>query len=689
MKKILTNPLFTAGLLLRLVMIICIVPQAAALWYVPFLDVTSQHFTLDPWQTFLSSGGNDIAFPYGYAMWLIFLPLTKLSSLLSLPPYTGYGLTLLVADVALLFVLRSLFTITDRLLLTAYWLSPIVLFATYWLGLNDLIPVTLLCIALYFVRTLKPFKAGIFCSLAVSAKLSMLLPIPFFMIYLFRNRPLRRLLPHYLLGIAITVAAFGLPFMLSSSGLFMLTHNPEMDKVYQLTLQIGDSVLVYLLPMTYLLMLYLAWQMRRINFELLTTLLGLSFFLVVLLTPASPGWFIWIMPLLLLYQHLRGRVASMLVAGFTTLYVVTSLLAMPLPLFKGVPVEYFSTAIPIMKMWLGQRGIAFAHTILLTFGVILVMRIWREMVRNNDYFRLSRKPFIIGIAGDSGAGKDTLAASLQGLFGSHSVTSLSGDDYHYWDRQKPIWQAITHLNPQANDLEQYTQDLIALADGKSIQVRHYNHHNGKMMRPQRTESNDFIITSGLHALYLPTLRSCHDLSIYLDIDESLRRYFKLQRDVYDRGHKVENVLFSLDRRETDAKKFVRPQAAHADLVLSLQPIHPRLLEKMDPKISPRLKLFVCSRRGLYEESLLRTLIGICGLHVDMKINTDNNEVELVIEGETTADDIALAAKSLLPRIHEFLDTIPRWEDGIKGLMQLIILSHINQSLRERLIWQNS
>ena len=41
---------------------------------------------------------------------------------------------------------------------------------------------------------------------------------------------------------------------------------------------------------------------------------------------------------------------------------------------------------------------------------------WREAIVNNDYFRLSRKPFSIGIAGDSGSGKDTLVNSYIDLF---------------------------------------------------------------------------------------------------------------------------------------------------------------------------------------------------------------------------------------------------------------------------------
>jgi uridine kinase len=683
MIKITKHPLFLIGLVIRLIMLATVLPQSASSWYVPFLDMTTQHMTLDPWQSFLNQNGTNIAFPYGYAMWFSFLPLTLVSHLLHINTYFGYGLTLLLADLSLLFIFRSLFHTTNKLLLSAYWLSPIVLFATYWLGLNDIIPVALLCAGLYCLQKLKPISAGVFCSLAISAKLSMILAVPFFCIYLFRNRSMRHLLSAYLMGLTGTIALLGIPFALSHAAMSMLIHNPEMNKIYQLKLNIGDSITIYIQPMIYLLMLYLAWYVRRINFELFNLLFGLSFFLVVLLTPASPGWFIWVMPLLILYQARRGYIAAVLVAGFTALYIVTNFLSMPRPKLLGSDI---SNQIALtLNAWLGQQGTSFLSTILLTFGMILIFRIWREMIQSNDFFRLSRKPFIIGIAGDSGAGKDTLSSSLQGLFGHHSVITLSGDDYHLWDRQKPIWRAITHLNPQANDLERYTQDLIALADGKAIHSRHYNHESGKMTHPYRVESNDFIVASGLHALYQPILRNCYDLKIYLDIDEGLRRHFKLQRDVYSRGHSYEKVIQSLNEREEDSKKFIRPQSVHADLTFSLQPIHPRILENNESTKPLRLKLSVCSRRGLNEESLLRVLIGICGLHVDMKMSPDSNEVALTIEGETTADDIALAAKTLLPKIHEFLDILPRWEDGIRGLMQLIVLSHINQSLSERLI----
>ncbi len=683
MKKLVCHPLFICGLLLRLMLLLTVLPYAATQWYVPFMSLTVQHFTLNPWHVFLAGGGLSIAFPYGYVMWLAFLPLTLLCSLLGIKLYFAYGLTLLLVDVALLFTLKALFQVKDNLLLFIYWLSPITLFATYWLGFNDLIPVTFLTLALYCLRQHKPFVAGLCCGAAMSAKLSMLLAIPFLVMYLWRNNGLRIFLARYVAGLVTTGIIFCLPFLFSVDGVRMLFNNPEMGKAYQLILHVGGQAQIYLLPMAYLLALYLAWRIRRISFNLLNVLLGIAFFLVVLLTPASPGWFIWVLPLLVMYQAIAGRLAIGLVGVFTVLYVFSNFFVAPYPLLLGSNgVSLFAARLLDV---LGERGVIVCHTLLFTLGIILLIRIWRETIRTSDYFRLSRKSFIIGIAGDSGAGKDTLSCALEGLFGCQSTVQLSGDDYHFWDRHKPMWQVMTHLNPRANDLERFTRDLLALANGKTIRARHYDHVTGKMTRPRCIVSNDFIVASGLHALYLPMLRNCYDLSIYLDIDEDLRRYFKVQRDVSQRGHSEEKVLASLRSRFIDAQKFVHPQAMHADLIMSLQPIHAGMLTADKVRSPLRFKLSVRSRHGLYEELLVRVLVGVCGLHVDMTMAEDNSEVALVIEGETTGDDIALAARILFPEMQEFLAVTPYWQDGVQGLMQLVTLSHINQALNKRLI----
>ncbi len=683
MKLLLQNPLFLIGLFIRLVMVLTVFSVPVTQWYAPFLEVSTNSFGIDPWEVWLNQNGAAEAFPYGYVMWLCFLPLALMCKWMGLSIIYGYGLTLIAADFSLLLILRKLIDGRDRLLLGVYWLSPIVLVASYLLGFNDLIPVLFLVIALYFASQTRLLLSGLVCIAAVSAKLSMIMVLPFFLIYLLHNKPLRQYLPKFLIGVVIGVAIMLLPFIFSSAGLSMLFNNPEMGKVYRLAINLGDGGHIYIVPLVYLSILYAVWRIKRLNFELFHVTLGITFLLVVLSTPASPGWFIWAIPLLVAYQSRSDRIALILTALFSALFVLMSI---SLAITDGLIINYSGAWYALFYTLFTEGKLAsLVHTAMVSVGIILVVRIWRESVSRNDFFRLSRKPFVIGVAGDSGAGKDTFSDAIEGLFGSHSVATISGDDYHLWDRQKPMWQVMTHLNPLANDLEGFANDLVNLTDGKSVQTRHYNHNTGRMSRPYWIKSNDIIIASGLHALYLPIIRECCDLGVYLDIDEGLRQHFKLQRDVHQRGHTVEKVLSSFDRREPDSERFIRPQASNADLILSLQPIHPRMLEEGAAKHSLRFKLVARSCNGLNERSLVRVLIGICGLHVDLVSNNDGSEIILTIEGENSAEDIALAAKMICPEIFEFLDIKPKWQDGVMGLMQLITLSHINQVLTKRFI----
>jgi uridine kinase len=688
MKKVILHPLFLSGLFIRLGLIFLVLPLAVTEWYVPFLSSSLSQITLDPWSTWLNQGGDQVAFPYGYVMWFVFLPLTLLCKLIGVPLIFGYGFTLLVADISLLVVLSKFLPKRENLLLAVYWLSPIVLLASYGLGLNDLIPVFLLASSLYYTQKKMLFPAGVLCIAAVSAKLSMILALPFFLIYLFHNRALRQLLPEFLKGAMLAILIFIIPFMFSESGLHMLFNNPLMDSVYQFALNIGNGTQIYVVPLAYLVLLYATWRVRRLNFELFQAMLGISFLFVVLLTPALPGWFIWAMPLLIFYQAMSGKIAIILSSIFSLLYVVSTLLVVPnVPFSPEMPLSLGQLDISIFRFTgeFGNHATSLIHTIMTAIGIVLIVRIWREMVSRNDYFRLSRQPLVLGVTGDTGSGKDRFSNAIKGLFGNHSVTMLSEDNYHRWDCNKPMWQVMTRLNPIANDLEGFTNDLVSLIDGKSILSRHRDYKTGKASHPFKIKSNDFIIVDGLHTLYLPILRSCFNLSIYLDIDEELREYLKLQRDVNHRGDSEEEVKSLFEKEKPDSKQFIKPQIVHADLVLSLQPIHPHMLDQNSGKHLLRFKLIARSKHGLNELSLTRVLVGVCGLHVDMIINNADNGIELIIEGETSADDIALAAKILCPHIIEFLDIYPQWKDGVLGLMQLITLSHINQVLTKRFI----
>jgi len=671
MKKTFSHPFFLLGLLVRIVLIASMPPTRPAALQIPFLDASISHFPLDPWHLWLAGGGVTEAFPYGYAMWLGFLPSFILFKATAIPLWYAYAATILAADMALLILIGKLLNQRGRLLQLVYWLSPIVIVASYLLGSNDLIPVTFLVASLLAFKN-RHFKwSGVLLAAAVSAKIAMIIALPLYLIYLWRNHALRLSLFAFGQGAMIGAALLILPFLFSGSGVYMLLANPEMRKVWSFALSFGD-VHIYLLPLIYLVLLYLVWRIRRINFQLFFAALGIAFMLPPLSTQALPGWFIWAIPFLVAYQLSSGRIAVVATGIFSSLYLLDTLLVMYSNLLAALPASFPA-----------ERLISLVHTILVAVGIVLVIRMWRETVSRNHYFRLSLRPLVIGIAGDSGAGKDTLSSALTGLFGSHSVTALSGDDYHLWDRQTPTWQVLTHLNPIANDLERYTSDLVALMDGKDIMARHYDHKTGRMSHPMKVKSRDIIIASGLHQLYLPFLRELYDLSIYLDINEKLRRYLKIHRDVHERGHSLENVLASFDKREPDAVRFVRPQKEHANIVFSLIPDHPDMLKNEDhPK---RYQLTVTSRSGVNEAELARALLSGCGLYIDVISENALHPVTFNISGEVSADDMAFVAEKCCVHVMDFLDIKPVWQNGALGLMQLITLFHLEQILAKRLI----
>jgi len=171
------------------------------------------------------------------------------------------------------------------------------------------------------------------------------------------------------------------------------------------------------------------------------------------------------------------------------------------------------------------------------------------------------------ISGSSGVGKTTISKIIQSILGSKDCVCLSGDDLHKWERGDPIWKTITHLNPDANNLELGYSHLVELKNGNPIQRSHYNHDTGKFDSSVRIDSKPYIIYEGLHALYHNPTVQISDLNIYVDTDEDLKVEWKVKRDTTKRGHTKAEVLETIKRRKDDEDRFIKPQKQNADIVV--------------------------------------------------------------------------------------------------------------------------
>ncbi len=178
------------------------------------------------------------------------------------------------------------------------------------------------------------------------------------------------------------------------------------------------------------------------------------------------------------------------------------------------------------------------------------------------------RPIVLGVVGDSGAGKTTLTRGLIRVVGEDHVTRISADDYHRYDRQERRQLSITPLHPEANHLDVLTQHLVQLRRGEAVLKPVYDHRDGTLGRPVYLRSSRFLVVEGLLNFHTESLRTAHDVRVFLAPAEQLRRAWKLKRDCTRRSYTTDEVLRELDLREHDAAQFIGPQRRHADIVVS-------------------------------------------------------------------------------------------------------------------------
>lgn len=181
------------------------------------------------------------------------------------------------------------------------------------------------------------------------------------------------------------------------------------------------------------------------------------------------------------------------------------------------------------------------------------------------------RPVILGVVGDSAAGKTTITRGLVRILGQDRVAHVGLDDYHRYDRKQRAERGITPLHPDANHMDIMVQHLRHLRAGEAILKPVYRHTDGTFGPPQYVEPRAFAVVEGLLGYHTDPLCELFDVRVFLAPPEDLRRRWKVDRDCSRRGYTTDEVLRELDRREHDSAAFIRPQQRRADIVVSFSP----------------------------------------------------------------------------------------------------------------------
>jgi phosphoribulokinase len=178
------------------------------------------------------------------------------------------------------------------------------------------------------------------------------------------------------------------------------------------------------------------------------------------------------------------------------------------------------------------------------------------------------RAIVVGVVGDSGAGKTTLTRGLTRVIGDAHVTHVSADDYHRYDRKRRRELGVTPLHPDSNHLDILTQHVSHLRRGEPVLKPVYSHQTGEFEPPVYVKPSKFLVVEGLLNFHTETLRSLHDVRVSLAPPEELRRAWKVKRDCTRRGYTTDEVLAELDARQADAEEFIVPQRRYADIVVA-------------------------------------------------------------------------------------------------------------------------
>jgi len=669
---------FRIGIAIKFLLIVFLLPEIQRQWFVPFIINWIENPTMLPWSGHLLSGGDSLAFPYGPAMFIFHLPGTfagwLFDQLFGFDYFANFGfrVSLFGADILLLTLLLQAFEKHWKKLLIFYWLSPLVMFITYWHGQADIIPVTLFIYALVLIKSKHFRAAGLLLTCSIAAKHSMIIGVPFIILYLWSRNGFRREFRGFLLLFTSSLLLIEAPFLLSDAFQMMVLGNRESDKLYWLTVNMGKGNLIYLTPIVYLLLLYSFWRIRRVNFDLLMAVMGVAFSVVILTTPSPPGWYLWLAPIFAIHQSRHGSGAVILVGAFSLIFIAYHLLHT-----GGASFLIFGDVISKIITMQDVKSQSIHYTSMVGFGLLIAIQILRTGIRKNDYYRLGFQPLSIGIAGDSQVGKNAFSKSLTFIFGERSTVKVAGEDYYNWNSSSSMWNTITSLNPKATKLFELVKDVRRLINGGVIQAKNCDYATGHPSLNKSKKSKDVILVTGLHTLYPRQLFEELDVRIFIEIEELLKPYMCKRHN-----YKEERVFGEVGQRKLDFEKYVKPQALRADVVFKLLPVNMELIRQGGVAES-NIKVRVSIRNGIYYRELVRVLIGVCGLQVNVDSINEKGEVVIEVSGDIVSEDVKLAVNMLVPHMEELFDFSSEFENGFQGVMQIITLMEIDESLNRR------
>lgn len=579
-----------------------------------------------------------------------------------------------------MFFLMKIFPGKRKYIAILYFASPIIIYASYMHGQLDIIPTALLTGALAYL-TAPNFRNHkgyiVLLATAIACKFHIFAVVPILFLFIAKRDGWGK-------AVASTAASMGLVLMCilpfwGDGFLHNVVLNSEQAVLTKVTINFVN--LQIYVPVLAVLLIYLnVFAISKINRDLLYSFCGILFSVFLVLVPPMPGWYIWIVPFITIFfidirsdRYLNLAIYVLLNGAYLLYFLVAHKTRyVDLYLFQH-DMTWFKTAEPLIV-----NGIFTCLTALLVYSIYMM---YQSGIASNSLYKRRSMPFTIGISGDSGSGKSTFISMIEMIFGKKKILFIEGDGDHKWERGDRRWEQFTHLNPKSNYLYRQAQDLATLRAGKSIMRVDYDHDSGRFTSNLKIRPKPYIVLCGLHSLYLPQVRNNLDLKVYMDVDETLRQYWKIQRDISKRGYSKKQILEQINLRIPDAKKYIYPQKKHADLIVAYYDSN--LTDCMVDGYKVKLSLKATLDIEIDLEGLIYRLREH-GVQVQYDYDNDLKTQSVFFEGkdlERKTLPIASIAEAVVPHLDEIINHPLDFEDDLHGILEILLLLLISRKLQ--------
>jgi uridine kinase len=186
---------------------------------------------------------------------------------------------------------------------------------------------------------------------------------------------------------------------------------------------------------------------------------------------------------------------------------------------------------------------------------------------------MSKRGFIVGLAGVSGTGKSTVAKHVASRLNGHTVSmerySLPANGLSTEQRSK-----LNYDEPDVIDVELLQRHIVEYSAGHNIESPVYDFANHMRVSgsSEHVPASPLLIVEGILALHFVELRSYYDLSIYLEAPNDVCFRRRQVRDITERQRSLNLIRWQWENTVMPAvQRYVLPSKRFADTVIDTSP----------------------------------------------------------------------------------------------------------------------